>query len=124
MAAGVGARVLGSGRDDGVATAAIGTPLSSAAFRGGNARRGRYALAATSLSTASLVISGAFTIPRNDRLARLDPDAGPTAEAWSRYVTTWTRGNQRSRPHIDRKQRLLCPRGGLLTLTARVGKPP
>jgi uncharacterized membrane protein len=42
---------------------------------------------------ASFAVTATFHIPRNNALARLDPDAGATAAAWARYVSQWTAGN-------------------------------
>jgi uncharacterized membrane protein len=35
----------------------------------------------------------AYHVPRNDALAALDPSAPGTAQAWSTYLTEWTRAN-------------------------------
>lgn len=42
---------------------------------------------------AAFVVTATFHIPRNDALARLDPDAAGTVGAWLRYASQWTLGN-------------------------------
>ena len=42
---------------------------------------------------ASIVLTGAFHIPRNDKLAAMDPGAAETARYWTTYVSQWTAGN-------------------------------
>ena len=42
---------------------------------------------------ASILITGAFHIPRNDKLAALDPNAAETAHYWTTYLSQWTAGN-------------------------------
>ncbi len=34
-----------------------------------------------------------YNVPRNEALAALSPDGAGSAEAWSAYLTGWTRGN-------------------------------
>ena len=42
---------------------------------------------------ASIVITGAFHIPRNDKLASMDPGAAESARYWTTYLSQWTAGN-------------------------------
>jgi uncharacterized membrane protein len=42
---------------------------------------------------ASIVITGAFNIPRNNTLAALDPDTAESARYWTTYLSQWTAGN-------------------------------
>lgn len=53
----------------------------------------RWLLAAFVLSVATMAITGAFHIPRNNMLDGLDADAPSTAAVWRNYLTVWTRGN-------------------------------
>lgn len=43
----------------------------------------------------SLFVTVAFNVPRNESLAKLDPviDSGAGAEAWTEYISEWTRWN-------------------------------
>lgn len=43
--------------------------------------------------TGTFGVTAAFNVPRNERLARLDPNDPDAARAWSRYVVEWTRWN-------------------------------
>lgn len=45
------------------------------------------------LSVASAVITIAFHVPRNDRLAAVDADSPEGERVWVRYQREWTRGN-------------------------------
>lgn len=38
-------------------------------------------------------VTGAFNVPRNNRLARLDARSPETADEWTAYVREWTRWN-------------------------------
>ncbi len=61
---------------------------------------------------AAIVITGAFHIPRNDKLAALDPDNAEAARYWTTYLSQWTAGN-----HI---RTLSCAASALLfTVAAR-----
>ena len=42
---------------------------------------------------ASIVITAAFHIPRNDKLARLDAATSESARYWTTYLSQWTAGN-------------------------------
>ncbi|MDQ4039336.1 MAG: DUF1772 domain-containing protein [Actinomycetota bacterium] len=41
----------------------------------------------------AVVVTIARSVPRNEALARLDPDDSDAPERWRRYVTTWTAWN-------------------------------
>jgi uncharacterized membrane protein len=41
----------------------------------------------------SLGLTMAYNVPRNDALARLDPDAPAAQPAWRTYVSEWTAAN-------------------------------
>jgi uncharacterized membrane protein len=41
----------------------------------------------------SFLVTVAFNVPRNERLAGLDPASPQTAEAWRVYLREWTRWN-------------------------------
>jgi uncharacterized membrane protein len=38
-------------------------------------------------------VTMAYNVPRNDALARLDPESSEAATYWSRYLREWTLGN-------------------------------
>jgi uncharacterized membrane protein len=61
---------------------------------------------------AAIVLTAAFHVPRNDKLAALNPDAAETARYWTTYVSQWTAGN-----HI---RALTCTAAAVLfTIAAR-----
>ncbi|MEA2346311.1 MAG: hypothetical protein QOG62_98 [Thermoleophilaceae bacterium] len=41
----------------------------------------------------SPIITMTYHVPRNNRLAKLDPESEAAAEYWARYLPEWTRGN-------------------------------
>ena len=41
----------------------------------------------------SLFVTIAFNVPKNESLAKLDPVSGASAEAWTQYISEWTRWN-------------------------------
>ncbi len=41
----------------------------------------------------SLFVTMAFNVPKNESLAKLDPVSGASAEAWTQYISEWTRWN-------------------------------
>jgi uncharacterized membrane protein len=41
----------------------------------------------------TFLVTMAFNVPRNNRLAALDPAAAGSAEHWSSYLSSWTRWN-------------------------------
>jgi len=40
-----------------------------------------------------IIVTAGFHVPRNDALAKLDPDAASSLSDWRSYVTAWTAGN-------------------------------
>jgi uncharacterized membrane protein len=60
-----------------------------------------------------VVLTGAYHVPRNDTLAKLDPNSPGATSDWSRYVREWTAAN-----HV----RTLAPLAAavLLTIALRV----
>ena len=40
-----------------------------------------------------VLLTGAYHVPRNDALAKLDPNRPGVASSWSRYVREWTAAN-------------------------------
>lgn len=51
------------------------------------------ALTGSAAYLASFVMTIAFHVPRNDALARLNPDAGSSAAPWATFLHEWTSGN-------------------------------
>jgi uncharacterized membrane protein len=37
-----------------------------------------------------MVVTVAFNLPRNDALAKVDPEGAEAAERWTRYLAEWT----------------------------------
>lgn len=82
----------------GFMTAMFGTAAVSVALGVDGLRRfgepdGKLITAGAALYLASIAVTVAFHVPRNDRLARI---VTPTADAiglWHRYSSTWTAGN-------------------------------
>ncbi|MEP7113405.1 MAG: anthrone oxygenase family protein [Ilumatobacteraceae bacterium] len=72
-------------------------------------------LAGGSLSyLASIVLTAAFHIPRNDTLAKLKPDTVESARYWTTYLSQWTAGNH--------ARTLTCAASAILfTVAARRG---
>lgn len=55
---------------------------------------GPYLLAGALVYLAgTIVMTGAFHIPRNNELAASNPASTDGKEVWARYLTEWTRGN-------------------------------
>jgi uncharacterized membrane protein len=52
-----------------------------------------YLLIGTALYLASIVLTFAYHVPRNDALALVDPVGPGAAGAWSHYLTAWTAWN-------------------------------
>jgi uncharacterized membrane protein len=74
----------------------LGTAAASLLLAGSSIF-GRAGIDAAPLATASaLYVLGTFgvtvacNVPRNEALARLDPEAPTSAEAWADYLRTWT----------------------------------
>lgn len=63
---------------------------------------------------ASIVITATFHIPRNDKLAKLDPAAADSARSWTTYLSQWTAGN-----HL---RTLTCATAAVLFVIAHVGR--
>ena len=53
----------------------------------------RWTLVGAAAYLASVGITVAFHVPRNDRLAQVVPTAGDAARIWRDYSSTWTAGN-------------------------------
>jgi uncharacterized membrane protein len=43
--------------------------------------------------TGTILVTGAFNVPRNNALAALEPDSSHTARFWADYLTSWTAWN-------------------------------
>jgi uncharacterized membrane protein len=77
----------------------FGTALTSvvlgvhALFDLGDRRQQLILAAGVVYLTGCIVVTGAFHVPRNDSLARLDPDAASSVQAWHTYLSQWTAGN-------------------------------
>jgi uncharacterized membrane protein len=55
---------------------------------------GPYLLAAGALYVVgTVVVTMALNVPRNEALARVEPDSGEGAGVWDRYLVEWTRWN-------------------------------
>ncbi|MGH2991440.1 MAG: DUF1772 domain-containing protein [Solirubrobacterales bacterium] len=53
-----------------------------------------YLLAGAALYLVGVIaVTIAFNVPRNNALARLDPDSPESAGYWARYLDEWTRWN-------------------------------
>lgn len=74
-------------------TAVVSIPLAIGALRHLDAPGARWRLAGSALALATVAITIAFNVPRNDALATMDPSAPATAASWRDYVKTWTLGN-------------------------------
>ena len=53
----------------------------------------RWRLVAGALYLATIVITGAYHIPRNNALDRLDASSPEAARFWADFVPAWTAGN-------------------------------
>lgn len=74
-------------------TVAAGVPLVMDAASNLAAAGAPLRLVGAALAIASAVITITFHVPRNDRLAAVDPDTASAPAQWSRYQRSWTRGN-------------------------------
>jgi len=80
-------------------TALFGTALASVvlavwALVDWNDSYGPWLLAGSALYLLGPVgVTVAYNVPRNNALARLDPQTGEAATYWSRYLREWTWGN-------------------------------
>jgi uncharacterized membrane protein len=61
----------------------------------------------------AILVTGAYNVPRNDAIAKLDPNSPDAAGAWNRYVKEWTAAN-----HIRTLSSLAA--ATLLTIALRV----
>jgi uncharacterized membrane protein len=61
----------------------------------------------------AILVTGAYNVPRNDAIAKLDPNSPDAAGAWNRYVQEWTAAN-----HIRTLSSLAA--ATLLTIALRV----
>ena len=71
----------------------VGLPVVVANFDRLDENSARFLLAGAVLSLASVAITMAFNVPKNNALDRLKPDTAATEADWARYLTTWTRAN-------------------------------
>lgn len=74
-------------------TAALSAGLGVYALLHRDDPRAGWLLGGSVSYLASIVVTGAFHIPRNDKLAGLDAGAAETARYWTTYVSQWTAGN-------------------------------
>jgi uncharacterized membrane protein len=80
-------------------TALFGTGAASlavivAALAGWDGSYSPYLLAAGVLYVVGcIIVTMVFNVPRNNVLARLDPEAPEAAETWRRYLVEWTAWN-------------------------------
>ena len=51
-----------------------------------------YLLVGSILNVIGGFVTAAFHVPRNDALARIEPDTTGAGRAWTEYARTWTRG--------------------------------
>jgi uncharacterized membrane protein len=51
------------------------------------------AIAGAAAYVATIVLTGTYNVPLNDRLAAIDPDSPEAAGTWTEYQRRWTRGN-------------------------------
>ena len=52
-----------------------------------------YRVAGCGLYLVGIVLTAAYHIPRNDKLATFDPQTAEAARYWATYVTNWTAWN-------------------------------
>ena len=52
-----------------------------------------YQLAGAILNVLGVVVTMGFHVPRNNALDTVDADESSAPTRWTRYATTWTRGN-------------------------------
>ena len=53
----------------------------------------RYQLIGSALYLASIVVTAAYHVPKNDALDRVDPASAGAAETWRQYLTGWIAWN-------------------------------
>jgi uncharacterized membrane protein len=73
-----------------------------------------HQLVGSVLYLVTIVLTGAYHVPRNDALARFDPDSSGAADYWGRYLTEWTTWN-----HVRAAAALAA--AATLTLALRAG---
>jgi uncharacterized membrane protein len=61
----------------------------------------------------AILVTGAYNVPRNDAIAKLDPNSPDAAGVWNRYVKEWTAAN-----HVRTLSSLAA--ATLLTIALRV----
>jgi uncharacterized membrane protein len=77
-----------------VGTAVLALALVTQSLLSWGAPRSPWLVAAASLYLlGSVAVTGAFNVPRNERLAHLDPGSPEAAAYWPGYVRSWTRWN-------------------------------
>lgn len=75
-------------------SAAVAAVLLVRLARGERSLADLLAGAGAVASLAAFVLTIAYHVPRNDALARLDPAAPSSVEAWETYLREWTRANK------------------------------
>jgi uncharacterized membrane protein len=95
-------------------TAAVSAGLGVHAVLDRDAPRAVWLATGSASYLASIVITAAFHIPRNNTLDRLDPGAAESARYWTTFLSQWTVGN-----HL---RTLTCAASAILfTIAARRG---
>lgn len=82
----------------GFMTAMFGTAAVAVAIGVDGLRRfddpdARLITAGAGVYLASILVTAAFHVPRNDRLARVVTPAADAVDIWHRYSSAWTAGN-------------------------------
>lgn len=82
----------------GFMTAMFGTAVVSAVLGVEGLRRldqpdGRWLVSGAAAYLASVLVTAAFHVPRNDRLAGVVPAPADALAVWQRYSGAWTTGN-------------------------------
>jgi uncharacterized membrane protein len=74
-------------------TAALCVALVVSAILRWNESSAPYQLAGAVTYLVAIVLTIAYHVPRNDALARVDPDSAGAEAAWSRYLSEWVPWN-------------------------------
>jgi uncharacterized membrane protein len=74
-------------------TAALSAGLGIHAVLNRDAPRAVWLATGSASYLASIVITAAFHIPRNNTLDGLNPDSAESARYWTTYLSQWTAGN-------------------------------
>ncbi|MGX7678143.1 anthrone oxygenase family protein [Jatrophihabitans sp. DSM 45814] len=75
-------------------TAAASVALGiHAVFNLGDRREVFILAAAVIYVVGCIIMTAGFHVPRNDALAKLDPNAASSVSQWRTYLTAWTAGN-------------------------------